>query len=139
MRGLLGAAAVAAGAGAAVAVARRRTTGRAERMDRWHSVTIACEPEELGPLPPPLDSLGFPVEVVIRPAPGGRGTELAARMTEPRGRDGVRALRKALREARQLVEVGEILQPDSPPTTERTLTGAPLAYATRHGKEEGRL
>lgn len=140
MRRLLGGvAAMAAGAGAAVVVARRRRIGRAERMDRWHSVTIGCEPEELGPLPPPLDSLGFPVEVRIRPAPGDRGTELAARIAEPQGRDGVRALRTALRDARQLVEVGEILRPDSPPTTRRTLTGAPLAYATRHGKSEGRL
>ena len=31
------------------------------------------------------------------------------------------------------------LTSDTPGTTRRTLTGAPLAYATRHGREEGRL
>jgi hypothetical protein len=144
MRRRLGMAAVTAGAGVAVFAARRLSTRAAQRSgdpDRWHSVTIGCEPEELGALPPPLDTLGFPVEVRVRPAPGDRGTELAARLSEapPRGEDRVGKLRIALRDARQLVEVGEILLPDGPPTTEKTLTGAPLAYATRHGKSEGRL
>ena len=53
--------------------------------------------------------------------------------------DPVRAIQRALREARSLAEVGEVLLPDAPATTGRTLTGAPLAYATRHGREEGRL
>jgi hypothetical protein len=53
--------------------------------------------------------------------------------------DPVRLIRRALREARSLAEVGEVLLPDAPATTHPTLTGAPLAYATRHGREEGRL
>ena len=141
MRRQLGVAALTAGAGIAVFAARRRATREPARGDRWHSVTVACKPEELGALPPPLDTLGFPVEVRVRPAPGDRGTELAAKLTEapPRGEDRVGKLRTALRDARQLVEVGEILKPDAPPTTQKTLTGAPLAHATRHGKSEGRL
>lgn len=131
-------------------VRRRAAAARGER-DRWHSVTVNCEPERLGPKPPPLDELGFPVEIRIRPAPAGRGTELAARLvgSSPAGigkvaaklrdDDPVRVLRRALRAARSLAEVGEVLLPDSPGTTHRTLTGAPLAYATRHGREEGRL
>jgi hypothetical protein len=123
----------------------------APRHDRWHSVTVLRQPAELGPLPAPLGELGEAVEVRVRPAPGGRGTELAARLAEPvpggtaglvakaRGDDPVRRLRRALREARSLAEVGEVLLPDSPATTKPTLTGAPLAYATRHGREEGRL
>jgi hypothetical protein len=54
-------------------------------------------------------------------------------------RDPVRRLRRALRESKQLAEVGEVLRPDAPPTTRRTLRGAPLAYTTRHAREEGRL
>ena len=80
-----------------------------------------------------------------------RGTELAVRMAGPppagaarllgqlRDDDPIRSIRRALREARSLAEVGEVLLPDAPATTHKTLTGAPLAYATRHGREEGRL
>jgi len=104
-------------------------------------VTVNCDPERLGPKPPPLDELGFPVEIRIRPATGDHGTELAARLAGPgaSGHEEVRQLRRALREARSLAEVGEVLLPDTPATTHRTLTGKPLAYATGHGREEGRL
>jgi hypothetical protein len=139
---MTGLTAVAAG-GAGVVVYRRVRQARAKDFgdgtDRWHSVTINRSPEELGPKPPPLDELGFPVEIRIRPAPGDRGTELAARVVSGADRERVRELRSALRSARSLAEVGEVLRPDSPATTEPTLTGAPLAYATRHGREEGRL
>ncbi|WP_433085731.1 hypothetical protein ACQP1P_11350 [Dactylosporangium sp. CA-052675] len=140
-RGLAIATGVTAAAGAGVAVtAWRRAARTGSTPDRWHSVTINCSPERLGPMPAPLDELGFPVEVLIRPAPGDRGTELAARAVEPGAdRDTVRHLRRALRSARSLAEVGEVLLPDAPGTSHRTLTGAPLAYATRHGREEGRL
>jgi hypothetical protein len=139
---MMGLTAVAAG-GAGVVLYRRvrqaRSADFGNGSDRWHSVTINCSPEELGPEPPPLDELGFPVELRIRPAPGDRGTEVAARVTSGADRKRVRELRRALRSARSLAEVGEVLLPDSPGTTEPTLTGAPLAYATRHGREEGRL
>lgn len=147
-RTLIGLAAVAAGAGVVIGrwVMRRPMTVavRHDGRDRWHSVTINCAPQQLGPKPPPLDELPFPVEVRIRPAPGDRGTELAARLMEPsaagsQGEDPVRRLRRALREARSIAEIGEVLLPDWPPTTHRTPTGAPLAYATRHAREEGRL
>jgi hypothetical protein len=140
---ILGVAAV--GAVAGVAAARRRARHRdgvsAGSPDRWHSVTVHCEPEQLGPLPPPLDSLGFEVEVRIRPAPADRGTELAARIAPPAqaGRGTVGELRAALRKARALAEIGEIPLPDSPPTTADTLLSRPLAHATRHGREDGRL
>src|SRR5262245_27866863 len=99
-RTLLGVAAVAAGAAGVMAgrqVVRRAQATRHDAPDRWHSATVNCEPERLGPKPPPLDELGFPVEIRIRPAPGDHGTELAARPAEPRGRDAVRSLRRALR------------------------------------------
>ena len=155
-RTLAGITAVAVGGAAGVVVGRRvlrhgPAAAGDDGRDRWHSVTVNCSPERLGPTPPPLDELGFPVEIRIRPAPGDRGTELAVRMAGPppagAGKllgkllhdDPVRAIQRALREARSLAEVGEVLLPGAPATTDRTLTGAPLAYATRHGREEGRL
>ncbi|MDR7276827.1 hypothetical protein [Catenuloplanes atrovinosus] len=123
---------------AAVAAVRRGRQARAAADDRWHSITINREPEEVGPQPQPLHDLGEAIQVRVRPAPGGRGTEIAARCVNPNP-DGVRALRRALRETRTLVETGEVLLPDAPPTTRRTPLGAPLAYATRHGRQEGRL
>ncbi|MDP9793359.1 hypothetical protein J2S43_001871 [Catenuloplanes nepalensis] len=122
---------------AAVAAARRMRQARVTD-DRWHSITVNREREEVGPQPQPLHDLGETIQVRVRPAPGGRGTEIAARCVDA-GPEGVRALRRALRETRTLVETGEILLPDSPPTTRRTPLGAPLAYATRHGRQEGRL
>jgi len=156
---LLGTAVAATAATATAATVVGRRLARANGVDslarsgpdRWHSVTVHREPEQLGPLPAPLAELGETVEVRIRPAPGGRGSELAARLVEPvpggvaalvakaRDEDPVRQLRRALREARSLAEVGEVLLPDTPSTTKPTLTGAPLADATRHGREEGRL
>ncbi|HEV3465192.1 MAG TPA: hypothetical protein VG846_14580, partial [Actinomycetota bacterium] len=81
----------------------------------------------------------------------GRGTELAARLRQraPSGLGGVAAraagndprqdLRSALRQARQLLETGEILQADRPTTTRRTLRNLPLELATRRAGGEGRL
>jgi hypothetical protein len=145
--------AVVAGVITGSVIARRRSgAGTAgTTRDRWHSVTINRSPEEIGPRPEPLGELGDTVELRVRPAPGGRGTELAARLTgdlpggpgrlaaKRAGGDPVTHLRRALREAKQLAEVGEILLPDRPPTTDHTLTSRPLEYVTRHGREEGRL
>src|SRR5215208_5245471 len=80
-----------AGVGAGVLVARRMTTRQvgdgAARIapDRWHTVTVNRPPEEVAPegrLPEPLAGLSDAVEVRFRPAPGGRGTELAARLRD---------------------------------------------------------
>ena len=54
--------------------------------DRWLLVTVNRPPDEVvsdGRLPDPLARLGDVVEVQVRPAPGGRGTELAARLVDP--------------------------------------------------------
>jgi hypothetical protein len=151
---------VVAGVGAGVIVVRRMTArqfgngGPRETQDRWHTVTINRPPEEVAPdgrLPEPLAELGDAVEVRLRPAPGGRGTEVAARLREgaPSGPGGVVArasgndprqdLRSALRQSRQLLETGEVLRADEPPTTRRTLRGLPLDLATRRAGGEGRL
>jgi len=112
--------------------------GRAD--DRWHSVTVNRRPEDVSTAvgPAPLAELGLEVDIRYRPAPGGRGTEVAVRA--PHG--GVaqqRRIRSALRQAKQLWETGEVLQPDAPRTAPRTLLNRPLAYAIRHAREDGRL
>ena len=127
-----------AGAAAGVAAVRRLRAG-AGHDDRWHVLTI--NRPSLRTVPEPLAELGDEIEVRLREAPGGRGTEVAARLTgtgKP-DREALRRLRTALREARQLVETGEVLRPDSPPTTHRTLLSRPLELATRHGRGEGLL
>ncbi len=130
------------------AIVRHRATRRGA-PDRWHSITINCAPEAVGSLPEPIAALGRPVEVRVTPAPADRGTELAVRLADGeaaghrhlfhRDDDPVPALRRALRDTRQLAETGEILHPDAPPTTEPTLRSRPLEYAIRHAREEGRL
>jgi hypothetical protein len=149
-----------AGVGAGVIAVRRIATRRLgdgaanQASDRWHTVTVNRPAEAVAPdgrLPEPLAELGDAVEVRLRPAPADRGTELAARLRDgaPTGVRGAAAraagndprqhLRAALRQAKQLLETGEVLSPDKPPTTRRTLRGLPLELATRRAGGEGRL
>jgi hypothetical protein len=106
----------------------RRPTdaGTDPRPGRWQVVTVAGRPEDVLPLgrwPEPLRRLDGAVELYARPAPGGRGTELAARpLGADRGFPGMaahllgedpgRLIRRALREAKQLAETGEVLRAD---------------------------
>lgn len=156
--------AVVTAAAAAAAVAVRRLRGRRfgiwvrrpRRGSRrpWHTATVYCPPDRVAPdgrLPEPLARLADTVEVRIRPAPGGRGTELAVRPRDGRpsllvrivegirGRDGRYAVRTALRETKQLLETGEVLRPDRPPTSRSTLLNRPVRTAVRLGREGGRL
>jgi uncharacterized membrane protein len=151
---------VVAGVGAGVIVVRRIVSRQAgngaagQVPDRWHTVTVNRPPDEVAPegrLPGPLAELSDAVEVQIRPAPGGRGTEVAARLrdgapagtAEPvariAGSDPRQDLRAALRQSKQLLETGEVLTPDEQPTTRRTLRSLPLELATRRAGGEGRL
>jgi hypothetical protein len=127
-----------------------------DRDARWRAVTVYREPDEVTPggqLPPPLATLGDSIETRIRPAPGGKGTELAARLRVPapsgaagvaaraRGDDPRGRLRAALREAKQLIEVGEVLAVDPTPHGRRSASplGAALEAATRRAGREGVL
>jgi hypothetical protein len=124
-----------------------------DRDARWLAVTVFREPDEVGQVPGPLEALGDSIETRIRPAPGGKGTELAARLRAPapsgvagavaraRGDDPRRRLRSALREAKQLIEVGEVLAVDPTPHGRRSPTpmGAALEAATRRAGREGVL
>ena len=99
----------------------------------WLAVSIYREPAEIDAtsLPAPLAEYGDRIETRIRPAPGGKGTELAARMAgQPSGSavgrltgsDPQADLRSALRRAKQLIEVGEVLAVDPAPHGKRTAT-----------------
>ena len=147
MRRAAGAALAAVGTTTGVLVRRAMRgdgpVGRPGAPDRWHAVTVALPPDEVGPAAPgPLAALGDSVTVRIEPAPGGKGTELHARLTggpDDATAERERALRAALREAKQLLETGEVLEPTRPGSTEPTPLNAPLRLATAHGREEGRL
>jgi hypothetical protein len=148
--------AVAAGlAAGAVVVMRRSQAGPADpsAADRWLTVTVNRDPVDIRPgtLPPPLREYGDRIETRIGPAPGDRGTELAIRLREPRqgaahgvaarlaGRDPRQDLRRALRDAKSLLETGEVLEPDAPPTTRETPGGKLVGLLTRRAGGEGVL
>jgi hypothetical protein len=118
-----------------------------EPASRWLVATVAREPADVpvDRLPLPLAEYGDRIEVRIALAPADKGTELAVRLRQgdPRGRrDDARAdLRAALRRAKQLIEVGEVLAVDPAPHGKRTGTpgGAVLEKVTDKADEEGVL
>lgn len=150
-----------AAGGAAILLRRRMasdgaTGGRSagSRADRWHTVTVNRPQEEISPegrLPGPLAELGDAIEVQMRPAPGDRGTEIAAQARGPvasgpgaaaariAGKDPRQWVREALRKSRSLVETGEVLSPDRPPTTKPTPGGKLLGLVTTRARGEGLL
>ena len=101
----------------------------------WLSVTVLRDLTDLegAPLPAPLAGLGDDIDVRLRQAPAGKGTEVSARLRDRRssgskanrltGNDDRQAgLRSALREAKQLLEVGEVLAVDPAPHGRRNPT-----------------
>jgi len=148
---------VLAGAGAGAAILRRIASPPADtrRADRWLVVTVNRSPTEVlsdGKPPTPLDQFGDDLEITVRPAPGDRGTELAARLREPAppvttslffrlaGRDPRQQVRLALREAKALLEAGEVLLPDVPPTARNeTVGGRVVGLTARRSGGEGVL
>jgi uncharacterized membrane protein len=126
---------------------------KAEPASRWMAVTVnrPIDQVSVDALPEPLASLRDRIEVDVRRAPADKGTEIYARLREPlpggvgaaaaraRGEDPRQELRSALRQAKQILEVGEVLQADRPSTTRRTVLNRPLEVATRIAGGEGRL
>jgi hypothetical protein len=122
-------------------------------QNRWHVVTINKSADEIAPggnPPGPLAELED-IEWTLRPAPGDKGTELAARLRQPEpsdaagaaarvaGTDPRQRLREALRNAKMLAETGEILHPDRPGSTHPSPLGLPIRLASRRARGEGRL
>ncbi|MGC4864018.1 hypothetical protein ACLQ3B_01110 [Micromonospora sp. DT53] len=115
-----------AGAARLLRVPRRGARPGADGDARWEVVTVDRPPEQVlpdGRWPEPLRRLDGAVEVRVRPAPGDRGTELAARplagLTPPTGLaahlvgdDPGLLVRRTLRQIKQLVEAGEVLRAD---------------------------
>jgi hypothetical protein len=121
-----------------------------EDQDRWRIVTIGRSQDEIAPggsLPRPLAALADRVEVQFRHAPGGRGTEVAARLVRgsssrgARGAESLRELRSALRETKELAEVGEVLVGHPRPHGKRTATvlGTVVDVAEERAEGEGVL
>ncbi|MDQ0734805.1 hypothetical protein [Arthrobacter agilis] len=154
--------ALAVGTGALVLIRelQRRQAGKereaAEPRSRWRAVTINRSTSDIMPegrLPAPLAELGNLVEVEVRPAPGGKGSELRARFRNPEptgaasvaaklsGDDPRQRVRAALREAKQLIEVGEVLRVDPASHGHRppTPTGKLVDLATDRAPGEGVL
>jgi hypothetical protein len=111
-----------------------RPAGPGQPASGWLAVTVFREPPDVdtAQLPAPLAEFGDRIEVRARPAPAGKGTELAARLrdrpssgsalTRLTGSDPQADLRSALRRAKQLIEVGEVLAVDPAPHGRRTAT-----------------
>src|SRR3712207_5983867 len=61
-----------------------RPAGADQPASGWLAVTVLGEPADIdtAQLPPPLAEFGERIEVRVRPAPGGKGTELAARLRD---------------------------------------------------------
>jgi len=107
---------------------------------RWRVVTVNRPISELEVLPAPLAALGDAVEVRLVPAPTDRGTEIHARLTGS-GRHKIHGQQplEALRQAKQVAEVGYVLEADLNTTSKPTPLNEPLRHATRHAGGEGRL
>jgi hypothetical protein len=127
-----------------------RPAGAGQPASGWLAVTVLRESSDVdtAKLPAPLAEYGDRIEVRVRPAPGGKGTELAARLRDrpsgsPLGRltgsDPQADLRSALRKAKQLIEVGEVLAVDPAPHGKRTATpgGALLEAWTKVAPKAG--
>ncbi len=107
--------------------------GAAAPASGWLMVTVYREPSDVdtAQLPAPLAEYGDRIVVRVRAAPGGKGTELGARLRDQpsgsalarlSGSDPQADLRSALRRAKQLIEVGEVLAVDPAPHGKRTAT-----------------
>ncbi|WP_028645143.1 hypothetical protein [Nocardioides sp. URHA0020] len=128
-----------------------RPAGGNQPTSGWLVVTVLCQSSDIDTdaLPAPLSELADRIEVRVRPAAGDKGTELGARLRDqppaagaPRrlsGNDAHSELRSALRQAKQVIEVGEVLAVDPAPHGKRTPTpgGVLLESWTKAAPEAG--
>jgi hypothetical protein len=128
-----------------------RPAGAGQPASGWLAVTVFREPADIdaAALPAPLAEYVDRIEVRVRPAAGGKGTELSARLRDRpssgtaasrlSGSDPQADLRSALRRAKQLIEVGEVLVVDPAPHGKRTASpgGVLLEAWTRVAPKAG--
>ena len=127
-----------------------RPAGAGQPASGWLAVTVFREPSDVdaAALPAPLAEYGDRIEVRVRKAAGDKGTELSARLRDQpsgsaldrlSGSDPQADLRSALRRAKQLIEVGEVLEVDPAPHGKRTATpgGVLLEAWTRVAPKAG--
>jgi hypothetical protein len=118
---------------AAIDPSAARPAGGGRPASGWLFVTVYREPSEVdtAQLPAPLAEFGDRIEIRVRAAPDAKGTELGARMRDRpsgsalsrlSGSDPQADLRSALRRAKQLIEVGEVLRANPTPHGKRTAT-----------------
>jgi hypothetical protein len=129
------------------AVQRRRALRRTPLADpRWLTVTVGAEPDRVAADERARRALNLPgLEVRIKPARGGRWTEIAALPPAPdprlssriAGNDPRQIARRALRHAKSLIETGEVLRTE--PTRPRTPGGKLIDAVARRSGGEGRL
>ncbi|WP_344797051.1 hypothetical protein [Frondihabitans peucedani] len=144
----VGAAGVAAGLVARTLVKKERESdGDGAHPEGWKAVTILGEAGDFssGRYPEPLQRLADSLEIRVERAPGDKGFEVHARIREgidlAADGDPAKALREALRDAKQLVETGEILRATPRPHGDRpsTLLGGAVDKAEDDAKGEGVL
>ena len=128
-----------------------KTQSGGDPASGWLAVTVNCGPEQIdtSALPSPLAEFGERIEVRVTAAPAGKGAELAARMRDRPssgsaasrlvGKDPEADLRAALRRAKQLIEVGQVLAVDPAPHGKRTASpgGALLEAWTKAAPKAG--
>jgi hypothetical protein len=125
----------------------RESDGDGAHPEGWKAVTVLGEARdfESGGYPEPLARLAESLEIRIDPAPGDKGFEVHARVREGAdagvGDDPGKALREALRDAKQVFETGEILRATPRPHGERprTLLGGVVDKAEDEAKGGGVL
>jgi hypothetical protein len=130
-------AAAAVGATAYLIRASRRPGGRSAVSKAPHVITVFRPVDEVAAqLPPQLADRDGALDVQLRAAPAGRGTEISVRPINGTVSDA--EIRRSLRVSRSLLEVGDVLRPGVPTTTP-TMLNRWLRTLTRHGREEGLL
>jgi hypothetical protein len=128
-------------------VRHRRAVRRTPLADsRWLAVTVGADPDRVAADARVRRALDLPgLQVRIKPARGGRWTEIAARppAADPgltsriAGNDPRQIARRALRHAKSLIETGEVLRTE--PTRPRTRGGKLIDAIARRSGGEGRL
>ncbi|MFB4351891.1 hypothetical protein RAC69_01990 [Microbacterium sp. LS_15] len=129
---------------------KQDSAGDGRHPEGWKAVSVLGDAESFGngAYPEPLQRLAGALEIRTSPAPADKGFEVHARVRGDADvaavfgdEDPEQSLRAALRDAKQLVETGEILRSTPRPHGHRTATvfGAVVDKAEAEAKDGGVL